>query len=127
MQTTNTLTLTQIRRLPSEPYVQVCGLTESGDELLEVDQTILVLVQESEEAGRQRGTVAPAHPGRQCGEQLGELKRVDAVLLQVWQAGVVAVGRRAAGAPVTAGHVFGLRDRGTGGAGGSVHSQSNDR
>lgn len=29
----------------------LCELTESGDELLEVDQSILVLVQESEESG----------------------------------------------------------------------------
>lgn len=89
----------------------VCGLTESSDELFEVDQSVLVLVQQSEEAGRQGGGVASTDPGTQCREQLGELSWVNAVLLQVRKAGIVALGCRAAGAPVTARHVFGLKPK----------------
>lgn len=85
-------------------------LTESSDELFEVDQSVLVLVQEFEEAGRQCRSVATTDPRRECGEQLGELGRVDTVLLQVRQAGIVTLGCRATGAPITAGHVFGLKE-----------------
>lgn len=53
--------------------------------------------------------MAPTDPGSECGEELGELDRVDAVLLQVRQAGVVTLGCGAAGAPVAARHVFGLK------------------
>lgn len=49
-----------------------------------------------------------ADPGSERDEELTELKRVDAVLLQVRQAGIVTLSGRAAGTPVTAGHVFGL-------------------
>lgn len=93
-----------------EPQTLVCGLTESSDELFEVDQSILVLVQQSEEASRQCRGVASTKPGSKGSEQLAELGRVNAVLLQVWQAGVMALCCRAAGTPITAGHVFGLKD-----------------
>lgn len=84
-------------------------LTESSDELLEVDKSILVLVQESKEPGWQRGGVTPTDPGSKGSEELGELDRVDAVLLQVRQAGVVTLCCGTAGAPVAARHVFGLK------------------
>lgn len=47
-------------------------------------------------------------PGEQQVEQAFELLHVDAVLLQVGQAGVVALSRVAAAAPVTAGQVLRL-------------------
>jgi len=56
-------------------------LTESGDELFEVDEPILVLVQKSEEAGRHRVGVTSTDPGSQCGEELSELGWVNTVLL----------------------------------------------
>lgn len=83
-------------------------LTESSDELFEIDETILVLVQEPEEASRQYGGVSSTCPWGQNSEELSELDWIDAILLQVRQAGVVALRCRTAGAPVTAGHVFGL-------------------
>lgn len=48
-------------------------------------------------------------PGEQQVEQAFELLHVDAVLLQVGQAGVVALCGVAAAAPVTAGQVLRLR------------------
>lgn len=54
--------------------------------------------------------MAAAHPGSKGRKELGELGRVNAVLLQVGQAGVVALTGRAAGAPVAARHVLGLRE-----------------
>lgn len=55
--------------------------------------------------------MAAANPGSQGRKQLGKLARVDAVLLQVWQTGIVAFGGRTAGAPVAARHVFGLKNQ----------------
>jgi len=93
-------------------HVVIRSLTQPGDKLLEVDEAILVVaVQQTEEACGQDGRVRPAHPRPQRPEELAELARVDAVLLQVGQAGVVAVGRRrAAGPPVAAHDVLGLEE-----------------
>lgn len=95
-------------QLQARPSRSAGRLTESSDELFEIDQTILVLVQESEEASRQDGGVASTCPGGQNREELSELDQINAILLQVRQAGVMALRCRTAGAPVTAGHVFGL-------------------
>lgn len=48
-------------------------------------------------------------PGEQQVEQAFELLHVDAVLLQVGQAGVVTLCGVAAATPVTAGQVLGLK------------------
>ena len=83
-------------------------LTEASDKLLEVDEAVLVLVEQAEEPGGQRGRVHAAAPGPQYREELAKLARVDAVLLQVGQARVVALRRSAARAPVAAHDVLGL-------------------
>lgn len=53
--------------------------------------------------------MAGAAPGGQGAEKLRELSAVDAVLLQVGQAGVVALRWVAAASPVTAGQVLRLK------------------
>ena len=83
-------------------------LTQTRDKLLEVDEAVLVHVQQAEEACGQRGGVRPTEPGSQGPEQLAELSQVNAVLLQVGQAGVVALRRCGAGPPVAAHYVLGL-------------------
>lgn len=55
--------------------------------------------------------MAAANPWSKGRKQLGKLARVDAVLLQVGQTGVVAFRGRTAGAPVAARHVFGLKNK----------------
>lgn len=72
------------------------------------------MVQEPEEAQGQGVCVGPVDrgPGEEQGEQPPELLQVDAVLLQVGQAGVVALRGVAAtrSAPIAAGQVFRLEN-----------------
>ena len=83
-------------------------LTQATDELPEVDECVSVLVEQAEEAQGQGVGVRPVGPGEQQVEQPPELLHVHAVLLQVRQAGVVALRGVAAAAPVTAGQVLRL-------------------
>lgn len=64
------------------------------------------MVEETEEAQSQGVRVGPVGPGEQQLEEAFELLHVDAVLLQVGQAGVVALCGVAAAAPVAAGQVL---------------------
>lgn len=83
-------------------------LTQAIDKLSEVDEGISVLVQKTEESHSQRVRVGSVGPGEQQVEQALKLLNVNAVLLQVRQAGVMTLCGIAAAAPVTAGQVLGL-------------------
>lgn len=83
-------------------------LTDTGDELFEVDERVFVLVEQAEESAGQRVGVKTAAPGRQSREELSELTAVNAILLKIRQTGVVTLRRRAARSPITAHDVFGL-------------------
>jgi len=98
-----------IRTITSAGYLQTSSLlTQAIDELPKIDEGISVIVKETEEAQSQGVRVGPGGPGEQQVEQASELLHVDAVLLQVGQAGVVALRGVAAAAPVTAGQVLRL-------------------
>lgn len=66
------------------------------------------MVEQTEEAHGQQVRLGAVGPGEQLLEETFELLYVDAVLLQVRQAGVVALCRVAAAAPVTAGQMLRL-------------------
>lgn len=66
------------------------------------------MVEQTEEAHGQQVRLGAVGPGEQLLEEAFELLRVDAVLLQVRQAGVVALRWVAAAAPVAAGQVLRL-------------------
>lgn len=66
------------------------------------------MVEQTEEADGQQVRLGAVGPGEQLLEESFELLRVDAVLLQVRQAGVVALCWVAAAAPVAAGQVLRL-------------------
>lgn len=66
------------------------------------------MVEQTEEAHGQQVRLGAVGPGEQLLEESFELLRVDAVLLQVRQAGVVALCWVAAAAPVAAGQVLRL-------------------
>lgn len=70
------------------------------------------MVEQTEEAHGQQVRLGAVGPGEQLLEEAFELLYVDAVLLQVRQAGVVALCRVAAAAPVTAGQMLRLEGRG---------------
>lgn len=84
-------------------------LTHPCHEFLEVDQRVLVSVQESEHAPRQHGGVRATGPGCQAGKEFLELAGIDAVLLQVGQAGVPMHSRGPAVPPVLTFEVLGLK------------------
>lgn len=102
----------------SEVLRSTKSLTQACDKFFEVDEAVLVLIQQAEEARCEGGRVDAAHPDAQGAKELRELAQVDAVLLQVRQAGVVAFRCRGAGTPVTAHDVLGLH------GGGEEQSQS---
>lgn len=89
-------------------------LTQATDELPEIDEGVSVLVKETEEAQSQGVWVGSVGPGEQQVEQAFELLHVDAVLLQVGQARVVALCGVAAATPVTAGQMLCLEREGEG-------------
>lgn len=99
------------KNIISKEYLQGCAhrLTQATDELPKIDEGISVLVKETEEAQSQGVRVGPVGPGEQQLEEAFELLQVDAVLLQVGQAGVMTLCGVAAAAPVTAGQVFRLK------------------
>lgn len=66
------------------------------------------MVEETEETEGQWVGVGSVGPGEQQVEQALELLHIDAVLLQIWQAGVVALCGVTAAAPVAAGQVLRL-------------------
>lgn len=85
-------------------------LTQPRDELPEVNQGVSILIQELEQAGGQHLGVSATRPGKEQHEHALELLKVDAVLLQVRQAGVVPVQGIAAPAPVAAGQMLSLKN-----------------
>lgn len=99
------------KNIISKEYLQGCAhrLTQATDELPKIDEGISVLVKETEEAQSQGVRVGPVGPGEQQLEEAFELLQVDAVLLQVGQAGVMTLCGVAAAAPVTAGQVLRLK------------------
>lgn len=90
------------------------SLTQAVDELSEIDEPVAVLVEQTEEAHGQQVRLGAVGPGEELLEEALELLHVDAVLLQVRQAGVVALRRVAAAAPVAAGQVLRLDVQGRG-------------
>ena len=102
-------------KLPIFPAVLTEGhppplstLTQAIDEFAEVDEAISIFIKQTEKADSQRFWVGSVGPGEQQAEQALKLLHVYAVLLQVRQAGVMALGGIAAASPVTAGQVLGL-------------------
>lgn len=87
--------------------------TQAAGQPLELDEAVPVLVQEAEgPVGEQLG-VLPAGPGREQAVEAGELAGVDAVLLGVRPAGVVALRHRAPAAlPVAPDQMFPLGESG---------------
>lgn len=85
--------------------------TQATDELPKIDEGISVLVKETEESHSQGVGVRPIGPGEQQVEEAFELLYINAVLLQVGQAGVMALCGVAAATPVTAGKMLRLKFR----------------
>lgn len=85
--------------------------TQATDELPKIDEGISVLVKETEESHSQGVGVRPIGPGEQQVEEAFELLYINAVLLQVGQAGVMTLCGVAAATPVTAGKMLRLKLR----------------
>lgn len=83
-------------------------LTHPSHKLLKVDQRVLVFVQEPEHASCQHWRVGATGPGCQAGKEFPELACINAILLQVGQAGVPTHGCGAATPPVLTCQVLGL-------------------
>lgn len=75
--------LTETNKLQTHK-TNISILTQSIDELPEVEEPICVLIQQTEDASSQGVRVGSVCPGEQQVEQTLELLHINAVLLQVW-------------------------------------------
>lgn len=91
----------------------ITGRTESGSKLPEVDETVSITVEEPEEANSQGIRVDTASPGEEYIEEACELLQINAVLVQVGQAGVMPVCWAARPTPVAGGQILCLQDSGS--------------
>lgn len=86
--------------------------TQAAGEPLELDELVHVVIQEAEGPVGEEVGVLPAGPGREQAVEAGELLGVDAVLLSVRPAGVVALWHRTPALPVAPDQMFPLGEMG---------------
>lgn len=86
--------------------------TQAAGEPLELDELVHVVIQEAEGPVGEEVGVLPAGPGREQAVEAGELLGVDAVLLGVRPAGVVALWHRAPALPVAPDQMLPLGEMG---------------